>query len=134
MTIDELGILEKEYPKITADNLTNKKNRTLLYGFTCDRDTWHVYLFDMNIYVCKYAYGENPIDIGYICDEFVPDKRLYPARCDFEFCSLLKSRGIYLPFTTYGEKETVAYHDNGYYGMTLFGHSMNLPALPQSCA
>ena len=27
---------------LIAEDLINKENRTLLYGYTCDRETWHV--------------------------------------------------------------------------------------------
>ena len=46
---------------------------------------------------------------------YVPKKRLYPAKCDYEFCRLLKEHGVYLPFTTWeapAEKMI-------YYGLTL---------------
>lgn len=46
---------------------------------------------------------------------YVPDKRLYPEACDFEFCRLLKERGISLPFTVFNS-ERVA---KDFYGFTL---------------
>jgi hypothetical protein len=52
-------------------------------------------------------------------EDFVPDKRLYPARCDFEFCCALKRLGIDLPFTNFNVNEAAHVLDNGYYGMTL---------------
>ena len=48
--------------------------------------------------------------------DFVPDKRLYPERCDYNFCRLLKEKGIHLPFTTWDD--TFAISDT-YYGFTL---------------
>mgnify|MGYP007039915543 FL=1 len=48
-------------------------------------------------------------------DNYIPDKRLYPETCDYEFCVLLKERDIYLPFTTYDEKRPL----RNYYGFTL---------------
>ena len=36
--------------------------------------------------------------------EFIPDKRLYPESCDYEFCCLLKERGITLPFTRFDKE------------------------------
>jgi hypothetical protein len=89
---------------ISADLLTNKSARTLLYGYTIERDTWHVYL-DQNgvIQTVKYGYGEDspiyPINVKWN-DEYIPSKRLYAEKCDFEFCFLLKQRNISLNFTT----------------------------------
>lgn len=107
---------------ISVDDLINKTDRTLLYGYTCNRDTWHVYLKDgqivtlvygwsyenessefkyhvkgqMNEKSCVYSYNiieiENNID-------FIPDKRIYPNACDFEFCKLILDAGGHLPFT-----------------------------------
>lgn len=39
----------------------------------------------------------------------------YPETCDYEFCKLLKERGISLPFTGFNEKRTL----RDYYGFTL---------------
>lgn len=36
--------VEKKDKLITSDNLYNERDRTLLYGYTCDRKTFHVYL------------------------------------------------------------------------------------------
>jgi len=40
----------------------------------------------------------------------IPDKRLYPAACDLEFCRVLVDEGEDLPFTTFEEREQVQYH------------------------
>ena len=91
---------------ITSDDLTNKSNRTLFYGYTCERDTWHVYLKDNQINAVVYNSRKKP-EIAYIFTNhsFVPDKRLYPECCDYEFCKLFKERGIDLPFTTWTDRE-----------------------------
>lgn len=47
MLITEFGMLEYVEEKdklITGDDLVNERDRTLLYGYTCDRKTFHVYL------------------------------------------------------------------------------------------
>lgn len=89
---------------ISADLLVNKSPRTLLYGYTLERDTWHVYLdIDGEIQTIKYGYGDNSHieKINISCnEEYIPTKRLYAERCDFEFCSLLKQHGVTLNFTT----------------------------------
>lgn len=124
---EKLIQLDKETEKlICADDLTPYTyNKTLLYGYTCDRRTFHVYLKNKNIYVVIY---ENDYSTGkarpknmrqvIVHDnyDFVPDKRLYPERCDYHFCKLLKEKGIHLPFTTWDDTVTIT---AGYYGFTL---------------
>ena len=48
-------------------------------------------------------------------EDYIPDKRLYPETCDFMFCALLKSAGIYLPFTAFDKNRP----DKKFYGFTL---------------
>ena len=43
------SIEEIPKPVLSAEDLKDKSDRTLLYGYTCDRDTWHVYLEDGKI-------------------------------------------------------------------------------------
>lgn len=101
---------------ISVDDLFDKSNRTLLYGYTCERDTWHVYLKDGVITTLLYSkYNDNDdfenehvidgetykyvvVDVGANSD-YVPDKRIYPNACDFEFCKLILENGGHLPFT-----------------------------------
>ncbi|MGX5608911.1 hypothetical protein ACWKTZ_21300 [Bacillus cereus] len=100
---EKLNKIQKEKEHVlTIDDLTNKEDRTLLYGYTCEKETWHVYVKNNTIYTVVNPYGNNVeyVEIE-LNQEYVPDKRLYPERCDFEFCSLLKQKGIYLPFTTW---------------------------------
>jgi len=113
-TIDEIP---KEV--LLGKNLINNLNRTLLYGYTCDRDTWHVYLEDGIIYTVVYNAREDEIKFNIVPindnQDFVPNKRLYPARCDYEFCRLLKEHGVDMTFTTWEEPiEKMIY-----YGLTL---------------
>ena len=87
---------------ITSDDIVDWTDRTLLYGYTCERESWHVYMKDEKIFTCIYAYEQKPVAVKIRSNEdYVPDKRLYPHFCDFEFCLLLKTKGIYLPFTTF---------------------------------
>lgn len=108
---------------ITVGDLRDQSNRTLLYGYTVERDTFHVYLRDQKFHTYVYSprYAEKPpyddamyyaflpsvdVDGEYV----VPNKRLYPAACDFEYCSLLLSRGVHLPFTTFEERPPAQYY------------------------
>lgn len=107
MNTKEFRILQslgKTNQLISVDDLLQKSDRTLLYGFTCERHTWHVYLKEKQIYTVVYKYQESPREVKVETNEqFAPDKRLYPERCDYEFCKLLKEQGVYLPFTTWNE-------------------------------
>ena len=101
------------------------KNRTLLYGYTCDRETFHVYLKDKIIHTVIYItrYSDDgkttPIEMKEIIinsnRDYVPDKRLYPERCDYRFCRLLKGYDVDLPFTVWTDDIEV----KDFYGFTL---------------
>lgn len=96
---------------ITAEQLTSRIDRTLLYGYTCDRRTFHVYLKDGEIYAIVYDMPfeeQTPRALSSICvnsnQDYIPDKRVYPAKSDYEFCSLLISRGVDIPFTFFEDE------------------------------
>lgn len=94
---------------IGVDQLMNRTPRTLLYGYTCERNTWHVYLDGKGqIHRVLYDSHDQPLfhaagPAGACLDnrEYVPDKRLYPESCDYEFSKLLLQAGVNLPFTTF---------------------------------
>ena len=99
-------------PLITTQGLNKRQDRTLLYGCTCERDTWHVYLKKGNIHTVVYrnsAFREIPVGLKEVTvkanQDYIPDKRLYPAACDYAFCMLLKEAGCHLPFTIFEERE-----------------------------
>ena len=89
------------------------KDRTLLYGYTGDRKTFHVYLKNMEIHAVVYGVNYNNFNNGKgspenmkerkikYNEDYVLCKRLYPECCDYHFCKLLKNRGIELPFTSF---------------------------------
>lgn len=90
---------------VSIHELKNKSERTLLFGYTNNRDTFHVYVDGLKLH--KVIYNHQNEIIFYETGEelklitIVPDKRLYPEACDFEFCSLLKTKSVSLPFTTF---------------------------------
>ena len=101
-------------------------DRTLLYGYTCERETFHVYLKNNEIFVVvyntEYSRGKPvPKNMRQITvksnNDYVPDKRLYPEKCDYKFCKLLKEKGVDLPFTHWSEIPDDQYRP--YYGFTL---------------
>lgn len=119
------SIERKEEEIICVEDLKpNLKDRTLLYGYTCERETFHVYLKDEEIHVVAYYndYSSDkvkPKNIREIVvktnNEFVPDKRLYPETCDYDFCKLLKLKNINLPFTSWNDNRD----KKDFYGFTL---------------
>ena len=100
---------EKLYSPIGVSDLEPfVKDRTLLYGYTCERNTFHVYIKDKQIHTVIYDmdYSQNisrPKNMREVVvklnTDYIPDKRLYPERCDYVFCKMLKEKGISLPFT-----------------------------------
>lgn len=101
---------QSESSKIKGKDLKNKTSRTLMYGYTIERKTFHVYL-NTEGYIKCIVYGyDNDVEYTHVEDEngiemeyLIPDKRAYPEACDFEFCNLLQSKGMSIPFTTYNE-------------------------------
>lgn len=90
--------------------------KTLLYGYNTDRDTWHVFcdhLGNIYLYVYKQGLDGKPSqDIAKIdvsndgissLQKLVPNKRLYPHFCDYDFCKYLKSKNAELSFATWRE-------------------------------
>lgn len=119
MTPKEYGLLraiDSEPVLVLVDMLSNREDRALIWGYTCDRDSFHAYLMGGEFHI--YCYGFNNETIVFRSGpafepyEFVPNKRLYPEACDFEFCSLLKRFGQPMSFTTYNDKREPA----SYYG------------------
>lgn len=104
---------------LSSGDLLNKADRTLLYGYTCDRNTWHVYLKDEEIHTVMYMDKKDIQEIQVTSNNgYIPDKRLYPERCDFEFCSFLKNLGYSLPFTSWTDLP-LEHQNKGYYGETI---------------
>lgn len=102
-------------PTISVKELRNKEDRTLLWGYTLERHSHHVYLKDGEIHVVEYT-GEDQskpdfVLFRHLSDEameiegshLIPGKRLYPEACDVEFCKLLRLKGFSLPFTTWDD-------------------------------
>ena len=121
-----LKILENEKESVLcADDLKpHLKYRTLLYGYTCENETFHVYLKDGKIHAVAYFndYSDDTVKPKNMREikiennrDFIPDKRLYPEACDYHFCKLLKLRDIHLPFTTWNEKRA----KKDFYGFVL---------------
>lgn len=110
---------------VSVTDLDNQGPRTLLYGYTAERQTFHVYLDGEMIHRFIYTPDyDNPrgapefghwheqnvnsveYDARFTWDEgedLVPNKRLYPNHCDYEFASFMKSNGFYLPLKNWDD-------------------------------
>lgn len=108
MNKEEFISLNNYNKSITIDDLNDKSDRTLLYGYDFDRETFHVYIKDREIVSVSYYLDEEPklTYISFSKDNYLPVKRIYPEASDYEFCKLLKERGYELPFLPFnGERE-----------------------------
>lgn len=108
MTEDEFLELDgpkDDLDKIHVTDLINREPRILVYGYTCERNTFILELTQdgkfqrtiKNPY--KGIYLSGPPDEFACHDRCVPDKRVYPAKSDYEFCKLLKNRGVQVYYT-----------------------------------
>lgn len=92
--------------------LSFKQEGTLLYGYTFDRDSFHVYI--KNNLIHRYIYNRNRFDYQQK-EEFegvflIPTKRVYPAASDYNFCELLINKGLEIPFTIWEERKEELYY------------------------
>jgi hypothetical protein len=84
--------------------------RTLAYGYTCQRQSWHAYVHDHELHVIIYDYSKNAA--FYIhgerlpLEDLKPDKRVYPDACELAFSQLMRRRDHQLPFTGGVEEES----------------------------
>lgn len=122
MTRDQYDALQNAVPvvpMVSAAKLTDQSDRTLLWGYDCDRHSWHVFL--RGGIIERYVYGrgwftdssssDHKRDEFWPAEQLVPNKRLYPEACDAEFCALLINAGAFLPFTTFNdERETKQFY------------------------
>lgn len=113
--------LSVEAPTLSVDDLVDKSDRTLVYGYFSDRTTFHLYLKDGRIHRICYRGSSSAKDyctyVKYdkiLLDMCYPSKRVYPAMSDFEFCSMLKVRGVWPSYTTFTEVE-----EKRFYGFIL---------------
>ena len=94
---------------------------TLLYGYTCKRDTFHVYVEDELLHVIVYGYKvdkpESYISSSSICAfSMIPDKRVYPCRTLETFARLMKEKGADgIPFTSASVEDEEALTEKNLY-------------------
>ena len=105
---NKLSQLTIEPNKFSVSDLIDKSERTLLWGYTCDRDSFHVYLYGGKINLYVYSYHEQSVikfasATALELDSLIPNKRVYPEASDYEFCKKLLDSGVHIQFTTFNE-------------------------------
>lgn len=123
MTKEELNSLEYINDElICAKDLDDKSDRTLMYGYTYERETFHVYVCNNQIFTIIYRTGG--IQDARIVDvksneQYIPSKRAYPECCDYDFCRMLKERGCRVPFISWDSERADIREVRQYYGEIL---------------
>lgn len=110
-------------PVLTIEDFAGP-DRTLIYGYTCDRDTVHVYLTDGELHyvlsggaagqrggILRYEHGTSlPAEL------LRPNKRAYPARTDLTAALRMAQLGFELSFVGFNADERQHITD-GFYGL-----------------
>jgi len=129
MNKKQLEILTRK-SKIKIEDLENKSNKTLLFGKTNIPHNYiifyHLYLKDEMFHFTIYTNPKNEYidDLkSFKCREeiemssdmftFTFGLTFYPECCDYEFCNLLKSKGIKLNFLKFDNDRPT----KNYYGV-----------------
>lgn len=92
------------------------ENVTLLVGYTCARETFHVYAYNgvLNVVVLN----SSEILISHLAgasllpEQLVPDKRVYAEYTNFRLANLLKEKGLEVPYTTWDDKRHARVNPN----------------------
>jgi hypothetical protein len=104
---------------VHVDDLTGP-DRTLLYGFTVNRDTWHVYLragrIHRLVYTARGVVLDHRAQESWDAVRLVPDKRTYPESTDLGFAQLLKRKGVFVSYLPFDEARYEKVKDNLFHG------------------
>lgn len=132
MTHDEYIALQDvaALPRVVCGHmLSNQTNRTLVYGYTCERHTFHVYLEQGDLIRVVYDHDGLCLDVlkeihgqGIPVAACLPDKRAYPERCDHEFAQCLLRLGSMLSFTPWSKEpvEPAAFYGKKFEELSFF--------------
>lgn len=103
-TFEALPTVAENVPEVSISDV-GPHDRTLLYGYSIDRHSWHVYVQGGEIHLCVYASDgwveEHTAAETWPARNLIPDKRVYPHATEAGFARLLLSRGVSIPFTTF---------------------------------
>lgn len=97
--------------KVLLSDWDPTRPRTLVYGYTCDRSTFHVYVDNKAVHLL--VYKDFPLQVvghrstenegGLLASMCAPDKRLYADVSDFDFCRFLQDSGVAVALTPGGK-------------------------------
>ena len=112
-----LGAASSKPIEISINDIPDKSDRTLLWGYTCNRESFHVYLKDRQLH--RLIYDFNHEMLNYQVGESLTasilhhDKRIYPEATDYDFARLLYEADETPCFTTFNEKR----EQSSFYGL-----------------
>lgn len=124
MNRDDFDFVTREqfFPPVHVSSFTTG---TQLYGYTCERRTFHVYVMGGHLHRFLYRQtGGTVTDTEYDCarsfppDFLVPDKRVYPERTSLVMARLLRQSGIDVPYTTYDDNAYEVGKEQVFHGLT----------------
>jgi hypothetical protein len=101
--LKEIENIDRETHLLTEYDLNNKEDRILISGYTCARDTFITELEDGEIrsYTIDFHSKQRIYRSIEYNSDYVPTKRVYPHKSDYEFCKLLRRQGVSISFTTF---------------------------------
>lgn len=105
-------------------NARNFSPGTLLFGYTCDGASFHVYkgpdgLIHRFVYHATDSHVETVTHEGAVfwdADQLVPDKRVYPESTSLIMATALRGRSVDIPFTTFDDARYDRVKDAVYHG------------------
>jgi hypothetical protein len=114
MNLEEYNSLSRREPAPLRIGTMGEETRTLLFGYDCDRRTYHVFQHDYELHLVIYTPGEagpniieHKHDLTLAVNDIIPNKRIYPALSDFGFCQALMNMGVSIPFTSFDPERTL---------------------------
>jgi hypothetical protein len=125
--------------RLSANMLHNRKRRTLIWGYDTERQSFHVYIGDDDkLHIVLYTFE------GYLLShkteddaapqEYVPNKRVYPAACDDQFCRLLLGADVRIPFTTFQARAEQDFHGKKLEELIVIPPDFKAPAVEMTFA
>lgn len=124
MNREEFENLDRsEAPRLVGvGDLLNRSDRTLLYGYDVDRNSWHVYLLGGEIHLLVRG-QRNTIffdaEPSWVAEQLVPNKRVYPESTDKQFAELLFDRGAPMTFSRWSDERAERVRDLAFHGPVL---------------
>jgi hypothetical protein len=99
-------------------------DRTLAFGYTADRDTWHLYLAGGLLHRLVYDGRRGTVvhqqqSEVWATSNLVPGKRLYPESTDERFARLMRARGHDLRFRDFDARRHTSLRDRAFHGLVL---------------